>query len=63
MSMGIGRMIQNSGRCGEIIMSPPIKDPFNAGLFLPVRKQFSKRGSRSASAYSVENSFVRREIV
>jgi hypothetical protein len=27
------------------MMFTPIKEPFNAGLFLPVRKQFSKRGS------------------
>ena len=33
-----------SGHFGEIMMFPPKKDPLNAGLFLPVRKQLSKRG-------------------
>ena len=34
-----------SGHFGEIMMFPLKKDPLNAGLFLPVRKQFPKRGS------------------
>jgi hypothetical protein len=42
--MGIGRMTKCrcSGHFGEIMMFSPTKDPFNAGLFLPVRKQFPK---------------------
>jgi hypothetical protein len=32
---------------------PPI-DPFNAGLFLPVRKQFSKKGSAQLQARRID---------
>ena len=34
------------------MMFPPIKDLFNAGLFLPVRKQFSKRGSAQLQGHA-----------
>ena len=33
-------------------MFTPTKDPFNAGLFLPVRKQFSKGGSTQLQGHA-----------
>ena len=34
------------------MMFPPTKDPFNAGLFLPVGKQFSERGSTQLQGHA-----------
>jgi hypothetical protein len=34
------------------MMFTPIKYPFNAGLFLPVRKQFSKKGSAQLQGHA-----------
>jgi hypothetical protein len=52
MLMGVNRMVENIGhkRWGVVGLrvQPDIgllkKDSFNTGLFLPVRKQFSKNG-------------------
>ena len=45
------------------MMFPPIKDLFNAGLFLPVRKQFSKRGSAQLQDHVLFLSFVEKNVL
>jgi hypothetical protein len=49
--MSLGDKSGCSRNFGEIMMFLSPIDPFNAGLFLPVRKQFSKKDSAQLQGY------------